>query len=52
MRLLLALGIGYAHAAGSCQVCTASKDYKGDFIGAGDEGLCDHLFLFPLVVPL
>ena len=39
MRLLLALSIGYANAAGSCQVCQATKDYKGDFIGTGDEKL-------------
>ena len=46
MKLLLALGyIGSASAASSCQVCTASKNYKDEFIGATDEGSVIQMIL-------
>ena len=46
MKLLLALGyIGSASAASSCQVCTASKNYKDEFVGATDEGSVIQLIL-------
>ena len=46
MKLLLVLGcISSSNAAGSCQVCTASKNYKDEFVGATDEGTVIRLIL-------
>ena len=46
MKLLLVLGcISSSHAARSCQVCSASKNYKDEFVGATDEGTVIRLIL-------
>ena len=46
MKSLLALGyISLSNAASSCQVCTAAKNAKDEFIGATDEGIVIQLIL-------